>query len=45
MTPTIRNAVQHLVTNNDNKISISLSTYSEKNYDSEINKASSKLSL
>lgn len=42
MTPAIRNAVQQLVTNNDTKITISLSTHSEINNDREINKDTRK---
>lgn len=37
MSPAIRNEVQQLATNND-KITLSLSTYSRENIDSETNK-------
>lgn len=37
MAPTIRNAVQQLATNNDNKVSLTLASHPKKN-DSETNK-------
>lgn len=43
MTSAIRNAVQQLTTNNDNKITLSLSTYTEKNNDSETNRITRNL--
>lgn len=42
MTPAIRNAVQQLAANSDNKITLSLSTHSVKHNESEPNKITRK---
>lgn len=42
MTPAIRHTVQQLATNSDDKITVSLSTHSEKNNDSETYNITSK---
>jgi len=42
MTPAIRHTVQQLATNSDDKITLSLSTQSEKNNDSETYNITSK---